>query len=89
MSDEILNKMVQIQQFKDRRMAEKSYLKSKHQAVLIAGRNPVDKDFGVPLHIDDYRSGKSVVVIGMSFKNDPLKKIDKLIMWLISGDIRF
>lgn len=67
--DETVKKMVEIQQFKDRRMADK-LVKSKNLSILIAGRFHADKSFGVPLHIDDFDTNKRFVVIFFGYENE-------------------
>ena len=49
----LLAKRVQIQQFRDRRMAE-TLQKQTALSVLVAGNHHVQKDIGVPLHLADY-----------------------------------
>lgn len=68
-SDEMINKMVEIQQFKDRRMADK-LVKSKNLSILIAGRFHADKSFGVPLHIEDFDTNKKFIVVFFGYKNE-------------------
>lgn len=58
----LLDMLVQIQQYKDRRMAD-IVVQSKEKAVLIAGRHHTDKRIGIPLHIQDFKSSKKVVVV--------------------------
>ncbi|MCI6988438.1 MAG: ChaN family lipoprotein [Campylobacter sp.] len=65
--NEILEKMVEIQQYKDRRMADK-LVHSQNLAVLIAGKFHIYKDMGVLLHIDDFKTDKTVIVV--VFEND-------------------
>lgn len=57
-----LEKLTEIQLFKDRRMAD-VLVHSKESALLIAGRYHTDKSIGVPLHIEDFQSPKSVAVL--------------------------
>lgn len=57
-----LEKLTEIQLFKDRRMAD-VLVHSKESALLVAGRYHTDKSIGVPLHIEDFQSGKSVAVL--------------------------
>lgn len=52
---EAVSRMVQVQQFRDRRMAEKLQ-KSTASSVLIAGNHHVRKDIGVPLHLADFNA---------------------------------
>ena len=61
--DETLNKFVQAQQYKDRRMADKLVHTKTQKAVLIAGAYHTNKEVGVPLHIKDFKTPKSVRVV--------------------------
>lgn len=72
--EDTLNKLITIQQYKDRRMAD-ILVHSKNKIVLIAGRYHVNKLSGVPLHIMDYKSKKNFVSIGLSFENETIKDI--------------
>lgn len=67
--EELLDKLTQIQQYKDRRMADK-LVHSTNKALLIAGNYHCDKSIGVPLHIEDFKSGKSVAVLWLSSDKD-------------------
>lgn len=60
-----LVKMVEVQQFRDRRMAEK-VLQAKTPSVLIAGNHHVNRQYGVPLHLQDLT------------KNQPLAAVEKM-----------
>lgn len=60
-----LEKMVQIQQFRDRRMAE-ILVKSKNLAILYAGNFHIDKKLSVPIHIKEFKSGKKFVCISLN-----------------------
>ncbi|WP_304342597.1 ChaN family lipoprotein, partial [Campylobacter ureolyticus] len=64
---ETISKMVEIQQFKDRRMADKLVHSSK-LAILIAGRNHTDKTIGVPLHIIDFNKSKKFSSVGLGYE---------------------
>ncbi|KAA6227963.1 hypothetical protein FMM54_02185 [Campylobacter sp. LR185c] len=59
-----LNKLVQIQQYKDRNMAKK-LVEANNSSILIAGNFHTDKSVGVPLHIKDLKTDKKVVVIAL------------------------
>ncbi|ASM34399.1 chain X [Campylobacter sputorum subsp. bubulus] len=72
--EDILNKLIKIQQYKDRRMAD-ILVHSKNKIVLIAGRYHVNKLSGVPLHIMDYKSKKNFVSVGLGFENETIKDI--------------
>ena len=65
--NETISKMVEIQQFKDRRMADKLVHSSK-LAILIAGRNHTDKTIGVPLHIIDFNKSKKFSSVGLGYE---------------------
>lgn len=73
--DITLEKLVQIQQYKDRRMAD-VLVQSNIFSVLIAGKYHCYKNIGVPLHIKDFKSYKRVAVV--SFENEKdFKDIDE------------
>lgn len=78
---ELLDKLVQIQQYKDRRMAD-ILTQSKEKAVLIAGRYHADKRIGVPLHIQDYKSSKKVLVVAFSSDKKDLEFKEADYIWL-------
>lgn len=59
MPEDRLEKMVEIQQFKDRRMADK-LVHLPHRAVLVAGSFHTDKSVGVRLHILDFLNAKNL-----------------------------
>lgn len=74
----MIDKLVQIQQYKDRRMADK-LVHAKHQSVLIAGKHHTNKTMGVPLHIKDFKSSKKVAVVFLGDENESLDECDY--MW--------
>lgn len=89
--DEIIHKMVEIQQFKDRRMADR-LVNSTNLAILIAGRNHTDKTVGVPLHVIDFNKNKKFSSVGLGYdceKNEPhtKKEQDYLILFKKVGVI--
>lgn len=49
----LLERLTQVQQYKDRRMAD-MLLKSGDFALLLAGNYHITKTFGIPLHIEDF-----------------------------------
>ena len=49
----LLERLTQVQQYKDRRMAD-MLLKSRDFALLLAGNYHITKTFGIPLHIEDF-----------------------------------
>lgn len=80
---DLIEIFVEIQQFKDRRMADK-LVHSQLQSVLIAGRAHTDKSMGVPLHIKDFQSKKSVAVIHFaSHENGILNYENSDFTWLM------
>lgn len=62
---EVITKLVEIQQYKDRRMAD-VLVNADGFCVLLAGHYHVSKSVGVPLHIKDFQSKKKVAVVSMS-----------------------
>lgn len=65
---EIIRKMVQVQQFRDRRMAEK-VASSPTPSVLIAGNHHINRRLGVPLHLSDL--APNLNTISVLFGNNP------------------
>ncbi|MCR6584304.1 ChaN family lipoprotein [Campylobacter insulaenigrae] len=66
--EKILEKLTEIQQFKDRRMAD-VLVNSKDKILLVAGMFHVSKKIGIPLHIKDFKSKKKISVV--VFNIDP------------------
>lgn len=65
---DVLNRMVDVQQFRDRRMAEKlHYLPA--SGVLIAGNNHVRKDLGVPLHLQEFNPSNAQKTVTLMLKS--------------------
>lgn len=67
-NQEIIRKMVQVQQFRDRRMAEKM-LNSPTPSLLIAGNHHINRRFGVPLHLSDLSPNTNSITV--LFGNNP------------------
>ena len=67
--ERLLEALVQIQQYKDRRMADK-LVHSKNLAVLIAGKFHTDKNIGVPLHIMDFAANKKFIVVTLGYEGE-------------------
>lgn len=65
---EIIRKMVQVQQFRDRRMAEK-VASSPTPSLLIAGNHHINRRLGVPLHLADL--APNLNTISVLFGNNP------------------
>lgn len=57
---EMIRKMVEVQQFRDRRMAEK-VLQATLPVLLIAGNHHINRQFGVPLHLTDLAPTRPVI----------------------------
>ncbi|TXE88483.1 iron transporter [Campylobacter volucris] len=66
--EKLLEKLTEIQQFKDRRMAD-VLVNSKNTILLVAGMFHVSKKIGIPLHIKDFKSKKKISVV--IFNTDP------------------
>lgn len=74
--ENLLKKLTEIQQYKDRRMADKLF-HSPYFAILLAGNYHITKTFGIPLHIADFEASnqslnpqntlmtKQVISVGM------------------------
>lgn len=71
----LLDKLTEIQQYKDRRMADK-LVNAKSQAILIAGKHHTDKTMGVPLHIKDFKSNKKIVVVFLGDEGEGKEECD-------------
>ncbi len=56
---ELLDKLVEIQQFKDRRMAD-VLVHHVNKVLLLAGSYHTSKKIGIPLHIQDFKSSKKI-----------------------------
>ena len=78
---DLLDKFVQIQQYKDRRMAD-ILVQSKEKAVLIAGRHHIDKRIGVPLHIQDFKSPKKVLAVIFCESEKDIEFTEADLIWL-------
>lgn len=72
MDETRLYKMLEIQQFKDRRMADK-LIHASSRAVLIAGSIHTDKSMGVPLHILDFQRAENAANLA-NLKGENLSK---------------
>ncbi len=88
---EVIRKMVEIQQFKDRRMAD-ILVNSSNLAVLVAGRNHTNKTIGVPLHIIDFNKNKKFSSVGLGYDCEKItqetkKEQDYLILFKKEGVI--
>lgn len=69
----MLSQFVEVQQYKDRRMAD-ILVHNNFPILLVAGNVHVSKELGVPLHIQDFKSPKKVLVVSMSVSKDDVKK---------------
>lgn len=61
-NQELIRKMVQVQQFRDRRMAEK-VATSPTPSLLIAGNHHINRRLGVPLHLADLAPTLSTITV--------------------------
>lgn len=77
-NEDLLEKLVLIQQYKDRRMAD-ILVHSNDFSVLIAGKYHCYKNIGIPLHIIDYKSTKKVAVVSFEDIKD-CKDIDNTLV---------
>lgn len=59
---EIIRKMVEVQQFRDRRMAEK-VLNSPTPSLLIAGNHHINRQYGVPIHLYDLSPKTEMITV--------------------------
>ncbi|EAH7176834.1 ChaN family lipoprotein [Campylobacter coli] len=72
---ELLDKLVEIQQFKDRRMAD-VLVHHTNKVLLLAGSYHTSKKIGIPLHIQDFKSNKKIVVVNLNYGERDLKDSD-------------
>ena len=75
-----IQKLVQAQQYKDRRMAD-VVNKSANFALLIAGRYHVQKDIGVPLHLMDFKTKKKFKTLFLGFDGDDTSAKEADYLW--------
>ncbi|WP_227430990.1 ChaN family lipoprotein [Psychrobacter sp. I-STPA6b] len=85
----IVNRMVEIQQFRDRRMAEK-ILSAPSPSLLLTGNFHAQKSVGVPIHLSDLQynqsNPKQGVIVMMVSKTDDLSTDDADYAWVIDAD---
>lgn len=84
--EKIIDNMVAIQQFRDRRMAEK-ILSSPKPALLLTGNYHAQKSVGVPMHLADLEYGKTPltgVVVLMSKTQGEFEPTDADFIWTIA-----
>ncbi|MFB1637559.1 ChaN family lipoprotein [Campylobacter jejuni] len=77
---ELLYKLVEIQQFKDRRMAD-ILVHHTNKVLLLAGNYHTSKKMGIPLHIQDFKSDKKVVVVNLNYGEIDLKDSDYVLIY--------
>ncbi|EHR1909752.1 ChaN family lipoprotein [Campylobacter coli] len=77
---ELLDKLVEIQQFKDRRMAD-VLVHHTNKVLLLAGSYHTSKKIGIPLHIQDFKSSKKIVVVNLSYGEIDLKDSDYVLIY--------
>ncbi|EAL8915878.1 iron transporter [Campylobacter jejuni] len=77
---ELLYKLVEIQQFKDRRMAD-ILVHHTNKVLLLAGNYHTSKKIGIPLHIQDFKSDKKVVVVNLNYGEIDLKDSDYVLVY--------
>lgn len=82
----LVDNMVAIQQFRDRRMAEK-LLSSPKPALLLTGNYHAQKSIGIPMHLADLQYGKpplTGVVVLMSKTQGEFEPTDADFIWTIA-----
>ncbi|MGX2969473.1 ChaN family lipoprotein [Ursidibacter sp. B-7004-1] len=82
-SEPHIQKMVEVQQFRDRRMAEK-LLKSHTPNILIAGNHHINRQYGVPKHLTDLSPNQKFTTILLSNKNHTYTQADSDYVWILS-----
>lgn len=79
----MIRKMVEVQQFRDRRMAEK-VLSAKTPSLLIAGNHHVNRRFGVPLHLADLAPNMAIISVLFSHTPQGYSKQDADYVWILA-----
>lgn len=79
----MVQKMVEIQQFRDRRMAEK-LLTAATPSVLIAGNHHANRAYGVPLHLSELSPSTSAAVVMMVSQTEKLNAQNADYLWILS-----
>ncbi|WP_232516796.1 ChaN family lipoprotein [Ursidibacter maritimus] len=82
-SDPHIQKMVEVQQFRDRRMAEK-LLKSHTPNILIAGNHHINRQYGVPKHLADLSHNQKFITVLLADKNHNYTQADSDYVWILS-----
>ncbi|EAH5215083.1 iron transporter [Campylobacter jejuni] len=77
---ELLDKLVEIQQFKDRRMAD-VLVHHANKVLLLAGNYHISKKMGIPLHIQDFKSEKKIIVVKLNYGEIDLKDSDYVLIY--------
>lgn len=77
-----MENMVAVQQFRDRRMAEKLVKNALSTSLLIAGNHHVRKDLGVPLHIAEYDRTKKVAVLMLKTEREEITSSQADYLWV-------
>lgn len=77
-----IDNMISVQQFRDRRMAEKLIKNALFTSILIAGNHHVNKEFGVPLHIAEYDKTKKVAVLMLKTRKEDITSSQADYLWL-------
>lgn len=81
-NSEIIRKMVQVQQFRDRRMAEK-LAQAKTPSLLIAGNHHVNRQIGVPLHLADLAPNIKITSILLGATSENISAKDADYYWIL------
>lgn len=80
--DPTIQRMVEVQQFRDRRMAEK-VLQSKLPNMLIAGNHHVNRAYGAPLHLRDLSPETKVTVVMMAKSVEHFSTANADYIWIL------
>lgn len=79
----MVQKMVEIQQFRDRRMAEK-LLTSATPSLLIAGNHHANRAYGVPVHLSELSQKAAATVVMMVSQTENLNVQNADYLWILS-----
>lgn len=82
-SEPYIQRMVEVQQFRDRRMAEK-LLASPMPNILIAGNHHIQKKYGVPTHLKDLSPTTKFTTILMTNNHNGYSNSDSDYLWILT-----
>jgi len=78
---QMLDTLVQIQQYKDRRMAD--VLVQNAPSILIAGKFHTNKNVGVPLHIKEFKRNLRAVTLAIVDEDEQINAAESDYIWIL------